>query len=87
MRNLSQAKTEAMLIQGKDYLEFKQAIAELWQAQAMAEIIATTDVEHIDAVVLQTAVRGIMQFIEKSVMTIEEIGVMTQAQTTTENGG
>ncbi|MGX2969182.1 hypothetical protein [Ursidibacter sp. B-7004-1] len=77
---MNKSTPKTILVQGQDYLDFRQAITELWQAQSMAEIISSTNVEDIDQIVLQTAVRGIAQFVEKSVMTLEEIGVRTQIE-------
>lgn len=51
--------------------EIKKALSELWQAQSMAEIIIKADVEEIDPVVIQTAIRGIHQMLLDSVMTLE----------------
>ena len=77
---MNKSTPKTILVQGQDYLDFRQVITELWQAQSMAEIISSTNVEDIDQIVLQTAVRGIAQFVEKSVMTLEEIGVRTQIE-------
>ncbi|MGX2966960.1 hypothetical protein ACWIW6_02725 [Ursidibacter sp. B-7004-1] len=77
---MNKSTPKTILVQGQDYLDFRQVITELWQAQSMAEIISSTNVEEIDQIVLQTAVRGIAQFVEKSVMTLEEIGVRTQIE-------
>ncbi|MGX2956964.1 hypothetical protein ACWIYZ_07710 [Ursidibacter arcticus] len=77
---MNKSTPKTILIQGQDYLDLRQAITELWQAQAVAEIISTSDVEHVDPITLQSAVRGIAQFVEKSVMTLEEIGVRTQIE-------
>ena len=77
---MNKSTPKTILVQGQDYLDFCQAITELWQAQSMAEIISSTNVEEIDQIVLQTAVRGIAQFVEKSVMTLEEIGVIAQIE-------
>lgn len=52
--------------------EIQVALAELWQAQAMTEIITKTDVEEIDPVTIQTAIRIINKTILKSVMALEE---------------
>lgn len=52
--------------------EIKKALSELWQAQSIAEIIIKADVEEIDPVVIQTAIRAIRQMLLDSVMTLEE---------------
>lgn len=53
-------------------VEIKNALSELWQAQAMAEIISNADLEKADPITIQTAVRGISKFILDGVMTLEE---------------
>lgn len=63
------------VIKGDEYLEFRQTLTTLWQAQAMAEIITSADAEKLNSLVIQTAVRGIGEFLLKSVMTLEELGV------------
>ncbi|QNS15311.1 hypothetical protein [Mannheimia bovis] len=52
--------------------EIQTALAELWQAQAMAEIISNANLEEADPVTIQTAVRGISRFILNGVMALEE---------------
>ncbi|MGX2948075.1 hypothetical protein [Frederiksenia canicola] len=73
MRN--QHTPKMRVIKGDEYLEFRQTLTTLWQAQAMAEIITSADAEKLDSLVIQTAVRGIGEFLLKSVMTLEELGV------------
>ncbi|WP_165888742.1 hypothetical protein [Mannheimia granulomatis] len=52
--------------------EIQTALTELWQAQAMAEIISNADLEEADPITIQTAVRGISKFILNGVMALEE---------------
>ncbi|MCI7718060.1 MAG: hypothetical protein MSQ14_03645 [[Pasteurella] aerogenes] len=52
--------------------EIQSSLAELWQAQAMAEIIIKADVEDLDPVVIQTAVRAINKMLLNIVITLEE---------------
>ncbi|MDD0823879.1 hypothetical protein PTQ27_05280 [Mannheimia sp. AT1] len=53
-------------------VEIKNALSELWQAQAMAEIISNADLEKADPITIQTTVRCISKFILDGVMTLEE---------------
>lgn len=75
MRKPNKTQPRQLVLNEQDYTDFRNAITTLWQAQAMAEIIAETNVEEIDSITLQTAVRGIGKFVLESVMALEEMGV------------
>lgn len=54
--------------------EFVRAKSMLWQAQGMAEIIAThKDIEDVNIITLQTAVKGIHALLLDGLMLIEEV--------------
>ncbi|MDY3124501.1 MAG: hypothetical protein SOW21_09065 [[Actinobacillus] rossii] len=52
--------------------EIQTALSQLWEVQAVAEIITKAKVEEIDPVTIQTAIRNIHKLILDSVMTLEE---------------